>query len=245
MNLDLQAGLQLATAVVQAVPDQADVEAILLPPYTHLSAINALLPASGTVQLGAQNCHEQAQGAFTGEIAASMLRAVGARYVLIGHSERRQQWDEESTLLAQKLTAALGQGLRPIFCCGEHRATREAAEEVAFVQQQLAEGLFHLSAAEMAQVVVAYEPVWAIGTGETPQPAQVQAMHQAIREAIARQYHTSLAQSIPILYGGSCNAQNAASFFACPDVDGGLIGSASLQADSFVAIVQALIHTSG
>ncbi len=243
MHLDLPTGLRLATAVVQAVPDQAGVEVILLPPYVHLSAISALLPASGAVQLGAQNCHEHTEGAFTGEIAAPMLRSVGARFVLIGHSERRQQWGEEAPRLAQKVTTALEQGLKPLFCCGEHKDTREAGTEVAFVQQQLAEGLFHLSAAEMAQVVLAYEPVWAIGTGKTPQPAQVQAMHQTIRAAVAQQYHPTLAQHLPILYGGSCNAQNAPTLFACPDVDGGLIGRASLQADAFVPIVQALIST--
>lgn len=243
MNLDFWAGLQLANAILQQLQAQAPpvAQVILLPSYLHLQAIKSLLPTSDLIQLGAQNCHEQAGGAFTGEISASMLHSVGARFVLIGHSERREHWGENEVLLAHKVTTALAHGLRPIFCCGEYGATREAGQAIPFVQQQLAESLFHLTATEMAQVILAYEPVWAIGTGRTPTPDEVQAMHQAIRSTVAQQYSATLAQQIPILYGGSCNAQNASSFFACSEVDGGLIGSASLQAASLVAIIRQLL----
>lgn len=245
MNLDFAAGLQLAQDVIQQLHNQVPpaAQVILIPSYLHLQAISALLPASARIQLGAQNCHEEVAGAFTGEIAAPMLHAVGARFVLIGHSERRQQWGEDEVLLAKKVTTALAHGLQPIFCCGEQKATREAGQAIPFVQQQLAKSLFHLTAAAMAQVVIAYEPVWAIGTGHTPTPDQVQAVHQAIRDALAQQYSPALAQRIPILYGGSCNPQNAPALFACPAVDGGLIGSAALQAPAFVTMAKQLFET--
>ena len=241
MHKDFDEGVQLATEVAQwlSMPRQPTTQVILLVPFIHLEALSKL-PEAGRLQLGAQNCHEQAAGAFTGEIAAPMLRSVGAKFVLIGHSERRQYFDENSTRLAQKMTTALTYGLRPIFCCGESQQSRAAGQQEAVVTEQLAASLFHLTASQIAQVILAYEPVWAIGTGSTPTPTQVQAMHQAMRHAIAQQYGEEIAQGIPILYGGSCNAQNAPTFFACPDVDGGLIGKASLEVDSFIAIVNSL-----
>lgn len=246
MHTTLPEGLQLTSELIQALQklDLAGVQVILLPPFTHLAAISQLLPTSGDIHLGAQNCHTEAQGAFTGEVAAPMLRAVGTRFVLIGHSERRQHGGEDSALLAQKVTAALAHGLRPIFCCGETQRGRTPGQSEAFVTQQLQDGLFHLDGSQLAQAVIAYEPVWAIGTDHTPSPAQVQAMHQAIRRAIALHYKEEIAQSLPILYGGSCNAQNAAALFACPDVDGGLVGRASLAIQSFTKIVHSLAWSS-
>ena len=242
MHKDFGEGLHLATRVIQMMykPAKHAVHVVLIPPFIHLDAIRKLLPTSGNIHIGAQNCHEHAFGAFTGEIAAPMLRSVGASFVLVGHSERRKYLGEDSALLAQKVTIALMSGLRPIFCCGESKQTRAAGHQELFVREQLSTSLFGLSAAQIAQVVIAYEPVWAIGTGSTPAPAQVQAMHNSIRSVIAHQYGKEIAQSIPILYGGSCNAQNARTFFACPDVDGGLIGKASLEAESFVPIVNSL-----
>lgn len=243
MNQAFDKGLQLAAKVVQILYGrsvQHTAQVILLPPFIHLDAMRQLLPTSGYVHLGAQNCHEQAFGPFTGEIAAPMLRSVGARFVLVGHSERREYFGEDSMLLAQKVTIALLHGLRPIFCCGESHQTRLEGHQEPFVHQQLSAGLFHLSATQIAQVVIAYEPVWAIGTGNTPIPTQIQSMHKSIRTTIAHQYGKTLAQSIPILYGGSCDAENAHTFFACADVDGGLIGKASLEVASFIAIVNAL-----
>lgn len=239
MNKDFEEGLALATKIIQTLshPAKRTVQVVLLPSFIHLDAISRLLPASGCVRLGAQNCHNQAFGAFTGEVSAPMLRSVGASFVLIGHSERREYLGEDSTLLAQKVSIALIHGLRPIFCCGESNRIREEGAQASFVNDQLAKGLFHLSATQIIQVIIAYEPFWAIGTGDTPEPTQVQAMHQSLRHTIARQYGQEIAQSIPILYGGSCHAKNAYTFFACPDVDGGLIGKASLEAETFVSII--------
>ena len=242
MHKNFEEGLQLATEVIKKLhkPRRITTQIILLAPFIHLEALSKLLPASENIRLGAQNCHEQALGAFTGEIAAPMLRSVGASAVLVGHSERRQHFCEGDARLAQKVTMALKHGLRPIFCCGESQQTRAAGQQEPFVNKQLAAGLFHLTGTQIAQAIIAYEPVWAIGTGNTPPPAQVQAIHKSIRSIIARKYGNQTAQGIPIVYGGSCNAQNASAFFACPDVDGGLIGKAALEAASFVAIVDSL-----
>ena len=242
MHKDLDEGLQLATRIIQVLCNTGNnlAQIILLPPFIHLDAIGKLLPPSGAIHMGAQNCHEYALGAFTGEISAPMLRSVGASFVLIGHSERRQYFGEDNTLLAQKVRTALAHGLKPILCCGESKQTRVAGGSESVVNEQLTTSLFHLSSVQIAKAIIAYEPMWAIGTGSTPTPTQVQAMHGFIRNAIAHKYGEELAQSIPILYGGSCNAQNARNFFACSDVDGGLIGKASLEVASFVSIVKAL-----
>lgn len=244
MNKTFDEGLQLAREVISQLKQYPthDVQVILIPPCIHLEAISRLLPTPDNLYIGAQNCHEKAAGAFTGEIAAAMLRSVGACFVIIGHSERRQYFGEDSALLAKKVTIALEHGLRPIFCCGETWQTREKEQQVPFVSQQLAESLFHLSQEQIAQVIIAYEPVWAIGTDRTPTPLQVQAMHKAIRGTLAQRYSSTIAEAIPILYGGSCNTQNASALFACSAVDGGLIGSASLQADTFVSIVNSLCN---
>jgi triosephosphate isomerase len=242
MNKNFEEGLQLATEVVQQLQKQAPptAQVVLMPSFVHLAAVHSLLPVSRYIHLGAQNCHECAHGAFTGEVSAPMLRSVGVRFVLLGHSERRQYFGEDHAMLAQKVTTAFMHGLRPIFCCGEPKHTREAGQQIAFVQQQLTDSLFHLTGPQMEQVVIAYEPIWAIGTGITPTPAEVQDMHEAIRNTVAEKYGETIAQNVPILYGGSCDAHNAPTFFACPDVDGGLIGGASLQANSFIAVVNSL-----
>jgi len=239
MHKDLEEGLALAARMIQMlhVPTKYPTQVILLPPFIHLSMLHKLLPTSGYVHLGAQNCHEQAFGAFTGEISPPMLRSVGAEFVLIGHSERRTYFREDNALLARKVSISLAYGLQPIFCCGESKKTREEGYQESFVNNQLAESLFGLSAAQIVKIIIAYEPVWAIGTGSTPTSAQVQAMHKSIRHTIAHQYGEEIAQRIPILYGGSCSPKNANSFFACPDVDGGLIGTASLEAEAFVSII--------
>lgn len=245
MHKNLAEGLHLAAELGQMLHACTPLigQVVLLPPFVYLHAIAQLLAtAEGLpIAVGAQNCHEYAAGAFTGEIAAPMLRSVGADYVLLGHSERRKYFREDSTCLAKKVTVALSHGLRPIFCCGEHEPTATASSREQFVAKQLSESLFHLSAAQMEQTIIAYEPVWAIGTGHTPMPCQIQAMHQWIRRSVAHHYGEQLAQSIPILYGGSCHANNAPQFFACPDVDGGLIGKASLEATSLVRILNALV----
>lgn len=242
MNKNFEEGLRFATELVKGLVQvpQKEAQIILTSPFIHLEAINRLLSADSQTYLGAQNCHEQTGGAFTGEISAPMLQSVGVKFVLIGHSERRQYFSEGSTLLAQKIDTVLNYKLRPIFCCGESKQIRVAGDQERFVQKQLTDSLFHLTETQISEVVIAYEPIWAIGTGYTPTPGQVQTMHQAIRHTIAQQYREEIAQSIPILYGGSCNAQNSSTFFECPDVDGGLIGGASLELDSFIAIVNSL-----
>jgi triosephosphate isomerase (TIM) len=238
MHNNFGEGLALATKVIQLLHNLAKqtVQVILLPPFVYLDVISKLLPTSGYIHIGAQNCHEQTFGAFTGEVSAPM----GASFVLVGHSERREYFGEGNALLAQKVSMALTHGLRPIFCCGENEQTRKEGYQESFVHKQLTTSLFHLSAKQIAQVVIAYEPVWSIGTGSTPASTQVQTMHKSIRKTIAHEYGEEIAQNIPILYGGSCNAQNAPVFFACSDVDGGLIGKVSLEAEAFVAIVNSL-----
>ena len=241
MNMTLQDGLALVSEITNMVQDEvtgSDVQVVVCPPFPFLSAIGKLLPEGGRIHLGAQNCHQKESGAFTGEVSAKMLQSVGAEYVILGHSERRQYFREDNELLSQKLKAALAAGLKPIFCVGESLETREADDTFSFISQQLKEGLFHLSNEEFDQVVVAYEPIWAIGTGKTATSAQAQEVHAFIREQIAGAYDAEAALNTTILYGGSANAQNARELFSQPDVDGGLIGGASLKSRDFTDIIK-------
>ena len=240
MNLDLTAAQALTSELVQLLPDTAGtpagVQVIVCPPAPLLVPVGQLL--DGRVALGAQNCHHKPSGAYTGEVAAGLLQSVGCTYVLLGHSERRQYNHETDELLAQKLQAALQAGLKPVFCIGETLEERESENTFAVLGRQLRDGLFGLSNEEFAQVVIAYEPVWAIGTGRTATSAQAQEVHAFIREQVARAYDAAQADATAILYGGSCNAQNARELFGQPDVDGGLIGGAALKARDFVTIIE-------
>ena len=211
-------------------------QVVVCPPFPLLPAVGALLPKGGRFHLGAQNCHQKESGAYTGEVSAKLLASVATEYVILGHSERRQYFNETDDLLSQKLKAALAAGLKPIFCVGESLETREAEDTFNFIGKQLADGLFHLSNEEFDQVVIAYEPIWAIGTGKTATSAQAQEVHAFIREQIARAYDAEAAENTSILYGGSANAQNARELFSQPDVDGGLIGGASLKSRDFIEI---------
>jgi triosephosphate isomerase len=188
--------------------------------------------------LAAQNCHHKTSGAFTGEISVDMLKSVGVSFVIIGHSERRMYFQETNAQLAEKTNQLLEKGMRPIFCCGESLEQREKDIHTDFVRQQLTESLFHLDTSQLQKVVIAYEPIWAIGTGKTASTEQAQEMHEIIRKHIASKYGEAAAAEISILYGGSANAANAPELFACPDVDGGLIGGASLKSRDFVSIVK-------
>ncbi|GAA4050780.1 triose-phosphate isomerase [Hymenobacter glaciei] len=241
MNLTYAEGQALVTEIAaQAGPAVAAPGApvvVLCVPFPYLAGVKQQLPESG-FYLGAQNCHQKESGAFTGEVSARMLVSVGCDYVILGHSERRQYFHETDDLLAQKLKAALAAGLKPIFCVGESLETREADKTFDYIGKQLTDGLFHLSNEDFAQVVVAYEPIWAIGTGRTATSAQAQEVHAFIRERIARAYTAEAALNTTILYGGSANAQNAKELFAQPDVDGGLIGGAALKAADFTTIIQ-------
>jgi triosephosphate isomerase len=206
----------------------------------YLTTIAKYFEGKTNVYIAAQNCYSKKSGAYTGEVSVEMLKSIDVPYVIIGHSERREYFLESNQLLAQKVSIALEYGLTPIFCCGEPLAIREANTQNEWVAKQLQESLYHLIAEQIKKVVIAYEPIWAIGTGKTASSQQAQDIHAFIRSQLAHQYGTSLAEEIPVLYGGSVKASNAAELFHQTDVDGGLVGGASLQAAEFTAIIQAL-----
>lgn len=239
MNKTLDEGLTLASEVVNIVKDEVtdEVTAVLCTPFVHLAGVGKLTSGSEKVFLGAQSMSEHESGAYTGDISASMLKSVGAEFVILGHSERREYHNETNAQLAQRVDVALAHGLTPIFCCGESLDIREAGTHVSFVTNQLKESLFHLDAEAIQKIVIAYEPIWAIGTGVTASSDQAQDMHKAIRDELASQYSQAVADEISILYGGSAKPANAPELFAQPDVDGGLIGGASLKARDFVDII--------
>ena len=239
MNKTLSEGLSLASEVVNIANDEvpSDVIVVLCTPAIHLAQAAAIVRDSDKVFLGAQNISEHESGAYTGDISADMVKSVGASFVIIGHSERREYHFETNAQLAGRVKLALSKGLTPIFCCGESLQTREAGEHVDFVNNQLKESLFDLSADEMSQVVIAYEPIWAIGTGVTASSAQAQEMHKSIRTSLAGHFG-AVADSVSILYGGSMKPDNAQELLAQPDVDGGLIGGASLKSRDFIEIAK-------
>jgi triosephosphate isomerase len=211
---------------------------VFAPPATFLHMAQVKCDNYPFVFTAAQNCSEHEHGAFTGEISASMVASLGASFVIIGHSERREYFAESDTQLLQKIKLALQHGLAPIFCCGESLQEREAGDHKTFISSQLEQCIFHLDAQEITQIVIAYEPVWAIGTGKTATPEQAQEVHAFIREELAKKYNTEIAFAISILYGGSVNDKNAEALAACTDIDGALVGGASLKADAFIAIIK-------
>jgi len=239
MNMDYSEGISLFSEIVNMVRDEkkGDQQAIICAPYIHLNSLAKL--GGTTVHIGAQNCHQNESGAYTGEISAKMVKSVGCSYVIIGHSERRQYFAENDLLLAEKTKAALAHDLIPIFCIGETLDERNNGDYFEVIKSQLTNGIFDLPAADFAKVVVAYEPVWAIGTGLTASSDQAQEVHAFIRAEIAAKFGAEVAEGISILYGGSCNPKNAAELFAQPDIDGGLIGGASLKSRDFTDIVKA------
>lgn len=237
MNKTLQEGIELAKTVNRQVEDNG-VVIVLCTPFIHLSEVSNVI-TKDSLFLGAQNCAAEASGAFTGEVSVDMIKSTGAEYVIIGHSERRSYYHEDDAMLNKKVKLALGAGLTPIFCCGEVLAERQANNHMKVVKTQIENGLFDLSPDDFGQVVIAYEPVWAIGTGVNATSDQAQEMHKAIRELIAEKYGNQVADHTSILYGGSCKPSNARELFANPDVDGGLIGGASLNAADFMGIVNA------
>ncbi|HNW56360.1 MAG TPA: triose-phosphate isomerase [Bacteroidales bacterium] len=240
MNMDLTEGLKLAGSIDKYFKEKPSTKAnvILCPPFIHLAGVAEILK-HGKISLGAQNCASEASGAYTGEVSAWMVKSTGAEYVILGHSERRSYYHEDDKLLNKKTLLAINSGLKVIFCCGEVKSEREAEKHFIIVKRQLEEGLFTLTEAQMDSIVIAYEPVWAIGTGLTATPDQAQEMHQYIRNLVKEKYGNDCAKKMPILYGGSCKPSNAAEIFSKPDVDGGLIGGAALKKEDFVAIVEA------
>lgn len=237
-NTTIQAGVELAKAVTESVTGSGDpeVQVVVCPPFVHITKVVESVD-NKQVKVGAQNCAAEAKGAFTGEVSAEMVKSTGAEYVIIGHSERREYYGDTSAVLNKKLALALANGLTPIYCCGEPLAIREAGTQNEYVKKQMEETIFQLSEGDFRKLVIAYEPIWAIGTGKTASSAQAQEIHAFLRSAIAEKFGAEVANATSILYGGSCNAGNAKELFANPDVDGGLIGGAALDATSFLAIV--------
>lgn len=241
MNLTLAQGEQLINDILGAGLKLAEgQEVVIATPFPYLVKAKSLLKNYPGFYVAAQNCSDEKSGAYTGEVSAEMLQSVGVDYVIIGHSERREYFQESNAMLAKKVDQALAAGIKPIFCCGEPLAIRQAETQNDYVAKQLEESLYHLTAEQLKNVVIAYEPIWAIGTGLTASAAQAQDMHAFIRSQIANKFGREAALHISVLYGGSAKPGNAAELFANPDVDGGLIGGASLVAADFTAIIQKL-----
>jgi len=240
MNKNLQEGLAFVDELKVAVADRDKIncEIILGTPFIHLANVSAAIDDK-RINVAAQNCADKASGAYTGEVSAAMIASTGAKYVILGHSERRTYYGETNATLKEKVLLALSNGLKPIFCIGEVLEEREAGKQNDVVRTQIEEALFNLSGEDFSKLVLAYEPVWAIGTGKTATAEQAQEMHAFIRETVAGKYGNDIAEELSILYGGSANASNAKELFSKPDVDGGLIGGASLEVEKFMPIIEA------
>jgi triosephosphate isomerase len=237
MNKSLQDAKTLVDMITNQVNDFDEVAKIIIPSFPYLISVGEQLLKKENFFLGAQNCHTNTSGAYTGEVSAAMLGSVGCSYVLIGHSERRQYFKEKESDFVLKIREALKNNIQPIFCVGETIHERKTDNHFKVITEQLTTVLKEFSVTEFSKFVLAYEPVWAIGTGETATAAQAQEMHAFIRNVVSDLYDSGSANSVSILYGGSCNAQNAQELFKCKDVDGGLIGGASLNADDFCKII--------
>jgi triosephosphate isomerase len=237
-NTNLQEGIELAKAVDTLVASGGadDVVVVLGTPFTHLTKVVETVNTD-RIGVSAQNCAAEANGAFTGEVSAEMVKSTGAQYVILGHSERREYYGETSEVLNKKLALVLENGLTPIYCCGEPLEIREAETQNDYVKTQLEETIFNLSPEDFKKLIIAYEPIWAIGTGKTATSDQAQEIHAFIRSIIADKFGEEIAESVSILYGGSCKPSNAKELFANKDVDGGLIGGASLKAEDFLGII--------
>ena len=237
MNKTLQQGLDLLNEVLASTGTSNEVLKIIAPPFTHLVSIADKLKSRADFAVAAQDCHQMSSGAYTGEVSAEMVSSTGANYVILGHSERRLYANETTDLLIQKVNIALANKLTPIFCIGENIEQRNANTHLEAIRAQLKDALFHLPAVDFEKTIIAYEPVWAIGTGVTATSHQAQGVHHFIRSEINKKYGKEISENCSILYGGSCNPQNAKELFACNDIDGGLIGGASLKSADFTAIV--------
>lgn len=241
MNLSLQQGEQLLDTIL-AKPHNLSAErlAVFAVPFPYLAMAQQKVTGKSNVFIAAQNCYSKKSGAYTGETSVEMLQSLGISFAVLGHSERREYFNETNQFLADKVNICLEYNITPIFCCGEPLSIREANTQNEFVAKQLEESLFHLSAEQVQKIVIAYEPIWAIGTGKTATSAQAQEMHAYLRSVLAGKYGNDVADNISILYGGSVKASNAKEIFSQPDVDGGLVGGASLVADEFVTIIDSL-----
>lgn len=239
-NTTVQEGVELAKSVSELVTISGvkDVVVVLGTPFTHITSVVAAVDTK-LVGVAAQNCAAEAKGAFTGEVSATMVKSTGAEFVILGHSERREYYGETSETLNKKVALALENNLTPIYCCGEALPIRQANTQNEYVKKQLVETVFNLSAEDFSKIAIAYEPIWAIGTGVTASTEQAQEMLAFIRSLIAVKFGKAIAEETSILYGGSCNAKNAHELFSQPDIDGGLIGGASLKAEDFLGIITA------
>jgi triosephosphate isomerase len=241
MNLTYQQGETLLNDIIKAgVELKPHQYALFGIPYPYLIMANSEVATEQNYAIAAQNCYHKRSGAYTGEVSVEMLRSISINYCIIGHSERREYFHETNQELAEKINLLLEQHITPIFCCGEPLAIREANTQNEYVAKQLEESLFHLTPEQLATIIIAYEPIWAIGTGKTATTEQAQEMHAYLRSVLAGKYGDEIAESISILYGGSVKAANAKELFSCKDVDGGLVGGASLVAKEFVEIIRAL-----
>ena len=240
MNTTVAEGVQLAKEVNEAVAAAGELkcDVVIGVPFTHLTAVKDVIDIE-KVGLSAENCANKEKGAYTGEVSAAMVASTGANYVILGHSERREYYNETPEILKEKVDLALANGLKIIFCCGESLELRNAGTYEEFIKAELKDSLFHLSAEDFANIVIAYEPIWAIGTGVTATSDQAEEVHAFIRSFLAEKYGETVANDTTILYGGSCKPSNAPELFAKPNIDGGLIGGASLKAADFMGIVTA------
>ncbi len=241
MNLTLAEAVALTDGLLQKEQSLTDHQQVVFGvPFPYLATIAQKVKNSKGIAIAAQNCSNKKSGAYTGETSVDMLLSVGVTHVILGHSERREYFNESNQLLAEKVNICLENNLVPLFCCGEPLAIRETESQNEYVAVQLSESLFHLSAAQMTNFIIAYEPIWAIGTGKTASNAQAQEMHAHIRAVLTKQYGADVANTVSILYGGSVKAANAHDIFGEPDVDGGLVGGASLIVDEFDTIIKSL-----
>ena len=239
MNKNLQEGVELAKELnTLLAADKPNCDVVICTPFIHLASVAQVLDQN-VIGLGAENCADKVSGAYTGEVSAEMVKSTGAQYVILGHSERREYYHETPEILKEKVLLAQANGLKVIFCIGESLAEREANKQNEVVKAELEGSVFNLSAEDFSKIIIAYEPIWAIGTGKTATSDQAEEIHAYIRSVIADKYGKEVAENISILYGGSCKASNAPELFAKPDIDGGLIGGASLKAADFKGIIDA------
>lgn len=243
MNLSIEEGKTLVENILASLPDLSDSrQVVIAPPFTHITTVAQELDEYEHINVASQNVASEASGAFTGEVSAAMLLSAGVKFAIIGHSERRQYFNENDATLVKKIDLALANNLQVIFCCGEALEVRDANTQNDFVAKQIEAALYHLSVEQLKNITIAYEPIWAIGTGRTATSQQAQEMHAYIRKTLSDKYGKDAAENMTILYGGSCNDKNAKELFACADVDGGLIGGASLKAETFLPIINAMVE---
>lgn len=241
MNCTYQQGEKLLSEILSKEIIPAIHQQVLFAvPFPYLVMAKSEVDGEAGYAIAAQNCYHKKSGAYTGEVSAEMLQSVGITYCVVGHSERREYFAESNAMLAEKVNSCLENSITPLFCCGEPLQIREAGTQNTFVEVQLQESLFHLSGTDIQKIIIAYEPIWAIGTGKTASSAQAQEMHAHIRSVLAKKYGEAIAATISILYGGSVKGANAKEIFSQPDVDGGLVGGASLNAEEFATIIRSL-----